>query len=61
MFYPNEVRAKNIDAAEASVPRTGITEELVRVEELEDLKEEWTLQVEAKDEIERLLGSDQLG
>ena len=41
--------------------RTGITEELVRVEELEDLKEEWTLQVEAKDEIERLLGSDQLG
>ena len=33
----------------------------MRVEELEDLKEEWTLQVEAKDEIERLLGSDQLG
>ena len=51
----------DIDAAEASVARTGITEELVRVEELEDLKEEWTLQVEAKDEIERLLGSDQLG
>ncbi|QDZ21171.1 hypothetical protein HOP50_05g36970 [Chloropicon primus] len=51
----------DIDAAETRVAMSGITVELGKVEELEELKDEWTMQVEAKDEIERLLGSsDQL-
>ena len=45
----------DIDAAEARVAISDINEQMDRVRELEDLKEEWSIQVESKDEIEKLL------
>ena len=51
----------DIDAAETRVAASGISDELARVSEMEELKDEWTIQVEAKNEIEKLLKSDQIG
>jgi len=49
----------DLNAAEASSAAIGIGEEMKKLSDLEALKEDWAIQVEAKDEIEKLLQSEE--
>jgi len=48
-----ELESNSIEDAEAIA---GISQEMDSLREMEELKEEWSMQVEAKDEIEKILG-----